>query len=160
MCRSDSSSDNSSWANGSQGVATSLHSFRHQEPSCCPAPATVDLVCQAMAEFIARLLTSLEQSAGPTNTGVQGSRSQLPPITVGNCRRERSQDMETTRCDARPRARENYGEVWLAMYSHRPRKSSAMGLERSSSAHSCHLCIGVEGRHPKQRLTAPRGDVA
>ena len=51
--------------------------------------------------------------------------------------------MEIARCVPRPRARENYVEVWLAMYSYRPRKSSAMGLERSSSAHSCHLWLGV-----------------
>ena len=143
MCRSESSSHKSSWSDGSEGVATSLHSFRHQESSCCPAPATVDLACEAMAEFVARLLINLERSAGPTNAGVRASRSQLPPLRVENCCRERQQEMEIARCVARPRARENYVEVWLAANGHRPRKSAASRLERSSSAHSCDLCIGV-----------------
>ena len=94
MCRSESSSHKSSWSDGSEGVVTSLHSFRHQEPSCCPAPATVDLVCEAMAEFVARLLINLERSAGPTNAGVRASRSQLPPLRVENCCRERQHEME------------------------------------------------------------------
>ena len=145
MCRFESSSHKSSWSDGSEGVATSLHSFRHQEPSCYPAPATVDLVCEAMAEFVARLHMNLERSARPTNAGVRASRSQLPPLRVENCCRERQQDMEIARCVARPRARENYVEVWLATNVHRPRKSSATGLERSSSAHSCNLCIRVAG---------------
>ena len=78
MCRSESSSHKSSVSDGLHGGTTCLHSFRHQEPSSCPAPATCDLVSEAMAEFVARLLISLEQSAGPTNAGVRVSRSQLP----------------------------------------------------------------------------------
>ena len=66
-----------------------------------------------------------------------------PSLRVENCCRERQQDMEIARCVARPRARENYVEVWLATNVHRPRKSSASGLERASPAHSCDLCIGV-----------------
>ena len=143
MCRSELSSHKSSWSDGSEGVVTSLHSFRHQEPSCRPAPATGDLVCEAMAEFVARLLINLERSAGPTNAGVRASRSQLPPLRVENCCRERHQEMEIARCVARPRARENYVEVWLTTKVRRPRMSSATRLERSSSAHSCNLCIGV-----------------
>ena len=143
MCRCESSSHKSSWSEGLHGVTTSLHSFGHQEPSSCPAPATGDLVCEAMAEFVARLLISLEQSAGPTNAGARANRSQLPTLRVENCCRERQQDMEIARCVARPRARENYVEVWLAANGHRPRKSAASRLERSSSAHSCNLCIGV-----------------
>ena len=34
--------------------------------------------CEAMAEFVARLLINLERSADPTNAGVRASRSQLP----------------------------------------------------------------------------------
>ena len=103
------------------GVTTALHSFRHQEPSSCPVPATGDFVCEAMAEFVARWLISLEQSAGPTNAGVRASRSQLSRLRVEKFCLERQQDMEIARCVESPRARENYVEVWLATKGHRPR---------------------------------------
>ena len=73
--------------------------------------------------------------------------------------RERQQDMEIARCVARPCARENYVEVWLATNGHSPRKSSATRLERSSSAHSCDLCIGV-GSDPSQPTKAVTGQLA
>ena len=61
--------------------------------------------------------------------------------------------MEIARCVARPRTRENYVEVWLATNVHRPRKSSATGLARSSSAHSCDLCLGVA--RCRSQMSAP-----
>ena len=47
-------------------------------------------------------------------------------------------------CVARPPGCENYAEVRLTALEPEPRNFSITTPERSSSAHSCDLCIGVE----------------
>lgn len=65
-----------SYEDGPQGPPTSSHSFRRHERSRCAVPASVDFVCAARAELIARLLVNVEQSEGPANAGVVASRAQ------------------------------------------------------------------------------------
>ena len=59
--------------------------------------------------------------------------------------RERQLAAEIAHCVARPPGCENYVEVRLTALESEPRNFSITTPERSSSAHSCDLCIGVEG---------------
>jgi len=62
---------------------------------------------------------------------------------IDDCCGEGQQVMEIAHCVARPPVCENYVKVCLTARGHGPRNSSITGPERSSSAHSCDLRIGV-----------------
>jgi hypothetical protein len=61
----------------------------------------------------------------------------------GDYGRERQLAAEIAHCGARPPVCDNYVEVRSTALGPEPRNSSITAPERSSSAHSCDLCIGV-----------------
>ena len=76
--------------------------------------------------------------------------------------RERQLAAEIAHCVARPPMCENYVEVRLPALGPEPRDFSITTLERSTSAHSCDLCIGVDGgywlvRSPVVQVPCPIG---
>ena len=129
---------------GPQGEATFAHSFgRHKHPRCV-MPASVDFVCATRAEIVEQLHVNAEQSRILANDAwwraLRGCRRRRSKVALSRVATGRN----IAHSAAIPPGLENYVEIRLKALGPERRNSSITTPKRSSSAHSCDLCIGVD----------------